>query len=80
MISATSKIWSKPGPVDLLTITKMAQKMEEKYGIILAKYDLCQCETQEIENLRGNVCPRYQIVFECFRCCFDLFLCFFVEM
>ena len=35
MISGTSKIWSKSGPVDLLIITKMLQKIQENYGIIL---------------------------------------------
>ena len=35
MILGTSKILSKSGPVDLLTITNMLQKIQEKYGIIL---------------------------------------------
>ena len=30
MILGTSKIWSKSGPADLLTITKMAQNIQEK--------------------------------------------------
>ena len=38
MIPGTSKILSKSGPGDLLTITKMLQKIQEKYGIILKKY------------------------------------------
>ena len=38
MIWGTSKIWSKSGPVDLLTITKMAQRIQGNYGIILKTY------------------------------------------
>ena len=38
MILGTSKSWSKSGPGDLLTITKMAQRIQEKYGIIFNKY------------------------------------------
>ena len=35
MISGTSKIWSKSGPVDLLIITEMLQEIQENYGGIL---------------------------------------------
>ena len=38
MISGTSNIWSTSGPVDLLIITKMAQTIQDKYGIILKPY------------------------------------------
>ena len=48
MILGTSNILSKSGPVALLIITKMAQTIQEKYGNILGKYDLCQYGTQEI--------------------------------
>ena len=34
MIWGTSEIWSKSGPVDLRFITKMVQRIQEKYGII----------------------------------------------
>ena len=47
MILGTSKIWSKYGPVDLLTITKMLQNIQEKYGTVLDKYYLCQSGTQK---------------------------------
>ena len=43
---------SKSGPVDLLTITKIAKKIQENYGIILETYYLCQYGTQQIENFR----------------------------
>ena len=58
MISGTSKIWSKSGPVALLIITKMAQKIQENYRIILEKYYLCQYETQtdkKKKNEKGYV-------------------------
>ena len=51
MICETSICLSKYGPVDLLTITEMPQNIQEKYGIILDKYYLCQYGTQEISNI-----------------------------
>ena len=50
MISGTSKIWSKSGPVDLLTITKMLQRIQEKYGIILEQYYICQSGTKKSKS------------------------------
>ena len=37
MISGTSKIWSKPGPVDLPIITKMSQNIQEQLWNPLGK-------------------------------------------
>ena len=51
MISGTSNIWLKSGPGDLLTITKMLQKIQENYGIILETYYLCQSGTQKIRKI-----------------------------
>ena len=45
MILGTSKILSKSGPTTLPIITKMFQKIQEKYGIILEEYHLCQYGT-----------------------------------
>ena len=47
MIWGTSNILLKSGPVTLLSITKILQRKQEKYGIILGKYYLCQSGTQE---------------------------------
>ena len=47
MIPGTSKKLSTSGPVALVTITKMAQTIQEKYGIVLEKYYLCQYGTQQ---------------------------------
>mgnify|MGYP000545237356 CR=1 FL=1 len=51
MISGTQKIWSKSGPVDLITITKMLQNIQENYGIILEKYYVCQSGTSHISKI-----------------------------
>ena len=69
MISGTANIWSKSGPVNLLTITKMLQKIQEKYGVILEKYYLCQYWTQQDATNRESVCHRYHI----FQCIFRVF-------
>ena len=42
MISGTSRILSKYGPVALLIITKMLQRVQEKSWNILEKCYLCQ--------------------------------------
>ena len=55
MISGTSNILLKSGPGDLLTITKMLQKIQEKYGIILEKYYLCQYGTHKILKTFGKL-------------------------
>ena len=51
MISRTSKIWSKSGPVTLPIITTMLQRIQEKYGIILEKYYVCQSGTQDFVHI-----------------------------
>ena len=70
MIRGTSKIWSKTGPVDLLIITEMLQRIQEKYGISLVKYYLCQYGTQEKRLFEEKICHRYQM-FRGFQCVFD---------
>ena len=62
MILGTSKTWSKSGPGALRIITKMLQKIQKKYGIILDKYYCCQSGTQTNRKFSKSVCPRYQIV------------------
>ena len=52
MISGTSKIWSKSGPVALLTITNMLQKIQEKYGIILEHVISSIRDSHNFENFR----------------------------
>ena len=60
MISGTSKIWSKSGPVDLLIITKNASKNTRSYGNILENIIFVNMGLKKIENFRKtNVCPRY---------------------
>ena len=63
MISGTSKIWSKSGPGDLLIITKMLQKIQEKLWNHLGKYYCCQSGTSKIRQFSESVCPGYQIFF-----------------
>ena len=55
MIWGTSTILSKYGPVDLLIITEMLQKIQEYYGSILVKYYVCQSGTQQISNMFGQM-------------------------
>ena len=73
MIPGTSKILLKSGPVYLLAITKMLQNIQENDGIILEKYYLCQYGTQKVENVRGNVGPRYHVLRFCFLRMFHVF-------
>ena len=70
MIPGTSKMLSKYGPGDLLTITKMAQKIQENYGIILETYYVCQSGTHKILDLFEHVCPMYHACLFSFRCLF----------
>ena len=72
MILEISKIWSKSGPVDLLTITKMQRKIRETYGIILDKYYLCQSGTQAI-SIFFEKCMSYV---QCFLLLFRVLLNF----
>ena len=51
MISGTSKILSKAGPVDLLTITKMLRKYKKCYGNILETDCLCKYGTHFLKGL-----------------------------
>ena len=67
MIFGTSKIWSKSGPMYLLTITNMLQKIQENYGITLGKYYWCQYGTQ---TYIFRKCMSYV---PCFFCVFSFF-------
>ena len=67
MISGTSKNWSKSGPVDLLTITKMAQRIQETLWEHPAKILFMSILDSKNQNLSKNVCPRYNISLICFR-------------
>ena len=58
MISGTSKVLSKSGPVDLLKITKMLHKTQENYGTILGKYCFCRYGTHKISN-KIEICMSY---------------------
>ena len=52
MIPGTSKIWSKSGPVTLLTIAKMLQKIQET----MDTYYFCQFGTHNISiGSRKNI-------------------------
>ena len=79
MIPGTSKILSKSGPGDLRIITKMLQKIQEKYGIILGTYYFVNMGHQIVRKFSKSVCPRYQMfsmffdfVFWCFWICLCL--------
>ena len=50
MIAGTSKMLSKSGPVDLLTIAKTLQTIQEKYGNILDKYDFPYLDFLELRK------------------------------
>ena len=52
MISGTSKIWLKSGPVALLIITNMLQKIQANYGIILENIMYVNMRPQKSEILR----------------------------
>ena len=74
MIPGTSKILSKSGPGDLLIITKMLQKIQEKYGIILEKYYFVNMGLKNFENFRnlyvlGTICFRFFRLFRFFVFC-----------
>ena len=60
MISGTSKILSKFGPVALPITTKLLQKYKNKYGDILEKYYLWKSETQFFFDFLGSpVFPQF---------------------
>ena len=61
MISGTSKIWLKSGPVDFLTITKMLQKIEEQLWNHPGKYYLCQYGTHVLKMFEKSVGHRYHV-------------------
>ena len=48
MILGTSKILSKSGPGDLRIITKMLQRIQEKYGIILENIMFVNMDLKQI--------------------------------
>ena len=50
MIPGTLNFLSKSGTVALRIITKMLQKIQENYGLILEKYYLCQSWTHKISK------------------------------
>ena len=55
MILGTSKILTKSGSADLLTITNMLQRIQENMETSWQKYDLCQYGTQEIRKIENCV-------------------------
>ena len=59
MIFGTSICLSKSGPVDLLTITKMLQRIQEKYGDILEHIIFVNLGLMFLKMFEQNVCPRY---------------------
>ena len=68
MISGTSKICSKFGPVDLLSITKRLQRIQDKLWNHPGKYDICQSGTQQISKsfekmyVSGTTCVEFRFV------------------
>ena len=73
----TSKILSKYGPVALQFITKMLQKIQEKYGDILETYYLCKYGTRKLKMFE-NVCTRYHVFFEISSISFFEYLIFII--
>ena len=70
MISGTSKMLSKPGPGDLLTITKMLQNIQENMEASWKILFLLIWDSQNFENVRK--------MYVLGTTCFDLFDSFFV--
>ena len=61
MFLGTSEILLKYGPVDLLVITKMLQKIQENYGIVLDNYYLCEYGTQNVLEKWKHETPSYRL-------------------
>ena len=62
MILGSSKIWLKSGPVDFRITTKMLQRIQEKYGIIMGKDYLCESGTYVFVSkmyVLGTMCFLY---------------------
>ena len=66
MISGTSKTWSKSGPVDLLTITKMLSKIQDNYGHILENIIFVNLGLKKLKTFE-NICPMYHVFLLRFR-------------
>ena len=62
MISGTSKILSKAGPGNLLTITKRLQRIQEHFGIILENIIFVNLGLTKFRNELKSVCPTYQVL------------------
>ena len=62
MILGTSKIWSKSGPVDLLTITKLAQKIQENMEPYWKHIIFANLVLKKIKKIRKVVCPRFHVL------------------
>ena len=76
MILGTSIFLSKSGPGDLRIITKMLQKLQEKYGIILDKYYFCQSGTSKNWKNWNLYVPGTRF-FRFLSICFSIAPCFF---
>ena len=79
MIPGTSKILSKSGPVDLLTITKMLQTIQENYGIILGTSYFVNFGTQKTKTFEelyvlGTIGFSIVFIFNLCRVCFRFVL------
>ena len=61
---------SKSGPVDLLTVTRMLQQIQEKYGNILEHISYVNMGIKNVDVFE-KVCPRYHV----FRFLMFLFVC-----
>ena len=72
MILGTSKILSNSGPVDLLIITEMLQKMQEKIWNPPGTYFLSMW-ISKFRTFSKSVCPMYQIFSMFVRCVFVVF-------
>ena len=66
MILGTSKIVSEYGPGDLLIITKMLQKIQEKIWNHPGKYYLCQSGTHKFPKMSQFWTHQTPIFFESF--------------
>ena len=61
MISGTSKILSISGPVDLLTITRMLQQIQETSGNILDTFYFCKSGNNKLKLIEK--CKSYASLF-----------------
>ena len=65
MISGTSKIWTKSGPVDLVIITKMLQNIQENMESSWKHIIFTNLGRKKSKKIRTNACHVYKFFVLC---------------